>query len=150
MVPISEDQVKSDQVLSMIDAAISLPASLFELIDDHTNVGVFVALYKMSTLFPVDGGNSNAALKQTIVGSHVLATTVGLGMNFQNLDEPITVVLKLQVPERRVNTTIYVCDYKVNLNMSPLVCSTKYRTVCIMGLYSSKLDPKGLQYQCWA
>ena len=106
VVPISEDQVTSDQVISMIDAAISLPSSLFELIDDRTNVGVFVAFYTMSTLFPVDGGTS-AAPRQTIVGSHVLATTVGLGMTFQNLDEPITVVLRLQVPEGMVNTTIY-------------------------------------------
>ena len=109
MVIASGDQVTSDQDLSQTDAAISLPASLFEVIDDPTNVGLFFARYSVSTLFPVNGGadiNTNAP-RQTVVGSHVLSATVGLDTNFQNLKEPVTVLLHLQVPEGRVNATVY-------------------------------------------
>ena len=90
-------------------AAISLPASLFQLIDNRTNVGVFFALYNSSVLFPVNGGNNinSDALRNTEVGSRVVAVTVGPGLEFQNLSEPVTIVLRLQITEGQV-TKIYV------------------------------------------
>ena len=97
------NQVTPGQLLPQQDVAISLNASLFELIDDRDNVGIFFALYDNSTLFPVDGGsniNSNKP-RQTEVGSRVLAATVGPGLNFQNLDDPVIIVLRI-VTEQNV------------------------------------------------
>ena len=81
------------------NAAIRLPASLFEMITDRDNVSVFFALYDTPVLFPVNGGNSISSdgSVQTEVGSGILAATVGPDINFQNLAEPITIVLRLQV-----------------------------------------------------
>ena len=88
-------------------AAIRLPASLFRVIGDRDNVSVFFALYDAPILFPVNGGNSISSdgSIQTEVGSSVLAATVGPDINFFNLEEPITIVLRLQVTdsERRVS-----------------------------------------------
>ena len=95
------------QLSPQMDAAISLPASLFERIDDRDNVGVFFALHEASTLFPVHGDvdfsdTLNSPWK-TSVGSHILAATVGPGINFQNLDEPVTILLQLQITKGNVN-----------------------------------------------
>ena len=89
------------------DAAISLPATLFErirLIDNRTEVGVFFALYDTPTLFPVDGGSNinSDTPRQTVVGSRVLAAIVGPGLSFQNLIEPVIIVLRLQITEEMV------------------------------------------------
>jgi hypothetical protein len=89
-----EDQVMPDQLPSEQDAAISLPASLFQTITDREDVGISFALYNSSTLFPVDGGRNRNALRRREVGSRVLAATVGPGLNFQNLTENITIVLR--------------------------------------------------------
>ena len=80
------------------NAAIRLPASLFEMITDRDNVSVFFALYDTPILFPVNGGNSISSdgSVETEVGSSVLAATVGPDLNFQSLTEPIIVVLRLQ------------------------------------------------------
>ena len=96
----SEDQVEPGQLPAQQNAAISLPASLFERIDDRLNVGVFFAFYETSTLFSVD---RPTLPRQTVVGSRVLAATVGPSINFQDLDEPVTIVLRLQDTEGRVN-----------------------------------------------
>ena len=77
------------------DAAISLPASLFQTITDREDVGIFFALYNSSTLFPVDRGRDRDAPRRREVGSRVLAATVGPGLDFQNLTENITIVLRL-------------------------------------------------------
>ena len=81
------------------DAAISLPASLFESINDREDVGIFFALYDTPTLFPVNGGNNRGAPRQTEVGSRVLAATVGPGLNFPNLVDNVTIVLRLVTTE---------------------------------------------------
>ena len=76
-------------------AAIDLPASLFRNINNRSSIGLFFALYDDSTLFPVDNRNSDVTgLLQTQVGSSVLATTVGPGIAFDNLDENVTVTLR--------------------------------------------------------
>ena len=94
------------QLSPQLDAAISLPGSLFELIDDNANTSVLFVQYDVPTLFPVDGGNNvnNIGMTQTKVGSQILAATVGIGLNFQNLEEHrnVVVVFRLQVNEERV------------------------------------------------
>ena len=97
------DQVEPGQLSAQLDAAISLPASLFKQIDGLTNVGIFFAFYEMSTLFPVGGGFMNRFSLQRTVGSYILAATVGPGIDFQNLDEPVTIVLRLQIAQGSVS-----------------------------------------------
>ena len=99
----SGDEVKIGQLSSELDAAVSLPATLFERIDDRDTIGVFVALYDTPVLFPV-GGESNSSSKRRIVGSQILAATVGPGFNFQNLIEPVTILLRLQLAEGMVSS----------------------------------------------
>ena len=105
-----EDQVEPGQLSPQLNAAISLPASLFERIDDRDNVGVFFALHETSTLFPVNGGEFQSAgtfsssSRRTSVGSHILAATVGPGIDFQNLDEPVTSLFRLQISSGSVSS----------------------------------------------
>ena len=98
------DAVKAGQLSPDQTAAISLPASLFQQIDNRSTVGIFFALYNTSVLFPV-GAESAVNIdvgRRTEVGSQVLAATVGPGLIFQNLPEPVTLVLKLQIAEGQV------------------------------------------------
>ena len=101
----SEDQVEPGQLSPQLDAAISLPATLFEQIDDRDNIGIFFALHEASTLFPIDENPSSTFLspRKASVGSHILAATVGPGINFQNLDEPVTILLRLQITNGNVS-----------------------------------------------
>ena len=92
--PVSPGELSSDQ-----DAAISLPASLFERVNDEENVGVFFAIYETSTLFPV--GRDNAVsdgntIRQTQVGSQIVAATVDSSQELVDLENPVTVVFRLQ------------------------------------------------------
>lgn len=85
------------------DSAISLPASLFRRINDRENVGVFFALYERATLFPVRGGNTDpASPRQTQVGSQILAATVDSSEALVDLEEPVTIVFRLQSTEEMV------------------------------------------------
>ena len=83
------------------------------------NVSVFFALYDTAILFPVNGGSSrnNDGSIQTEVGSSVLAATVGPDINFQNLIEPITIVLRLQATNS---------EGGVSELLSPLITVTMY------------------------
>ena len=76
------------------DAAIRLPPSLFDELNNLPNVGVFFGRYETSTLFPVGRVSNNG--RQTQVGSQVLAATVGQNLSLRNLSEPVTITLKLQ------------------------------------------------------
>lgn len=81
------------------DAAISLPASLFERVNDQENVGVFFALYETATLFPVGGENAVSGgntTRQTQVGSQVVAATIDSNQELTNLENPVTIVFRLQ------------------------------------------------------
>ena len=89
----SLDQTMPGQL--SFDAAIRLPPSLFEELNNLPNVGVFFGRYEMPTLFPVGGSSSNGA-RRTQVGSQVVAATVGQNLPLQNLSEPVTITLKLQ------------------------------------------------------
>ena len=86
------------QLAPQQDAAISLPASLFQTITDREDVGIFFALYNVSTLFPVNGGRNRSEPRRE-VGSRVLAATVGPGLNFPNLIDNVTIVLRLVTTE---------------------------------------------------
>ena len=66
------DNVMPGQLSPQLDATISLPSSLFELISDRTNSSIIFSHYFKSTLFPVNGGN----LKNVRVGTDILAATV--------------------------------------------------------------------------
>ena len=88
------DEVMPGELSPRQDAAISLPASLFESITDREDVGIFFALYDTPILFPVNRGSSRDESRRTEVGSRVLAATVGPDLNFQNLTENVTIVLR--------------------------------------------------------
>ena len=97
-----EDQVSPGQLLPQQDAAISLPASLFQTITDREDVGIFFALYNTSTLFPVNRGLDRSAPRRTEVGSRILATTVGPDLDFPNLEDNITIVFRQVISEGQV------------------------------------------------
>ena len=117
------DQLMPDQLSPQFDAAISLPGSLFELIDNHANTGIFFIKYDLPILFPVEGGGNNinrTTTTQTEVGSRILAATVGAGLNFQNLEKHrnVTVIFRLQLAEGKVNRNLFVAhnfDYMSTL-----------------------------------
>ena len=89
------------------DAAISLPASLFSRVNDRENIGVFFAFYETATLFPVGGGSSDRqAPRQTQVGSRILAATVDSAEELVDLEEPVTIVFRLQVSNANVTFCI--------------------------------------------
>ena len=100
------DLVEDGQCAPQLDAFIGLPASLFGRIDDRPNVGIFFAYYELPIIFPVGGEHIGNLSKKTVVGSQVLAATVGpsASLNFQNLNEPITIILRPKVTEGSVST----------------------------------------------
>ena len=95
--PILGDGNEVAQLMPSQNAAISLPASLFETITDRENVGLFFALYDTSILFPVNGESniSKDTPRQSEVGSRIVATTVGPDLHFENLKETVTIILRL-------------------------------------------------------
>ena len=100
-------QVVAGQLAPQQTAAINLPATLFGRINDRADVGVFFALYNNSVLFPVNGGQNRNASMRRDVGTDVVAATVGPGITFQNLEENVTIVLRLQIPADRVRIHCY-------------------------------------------
>ena len=66
------------------------------MINNSPNVGVFYAVYNSSVLFPVSGNEDTSAQRQTQVVSSVIAATVGQNMTFQDLLEPVTIVLRIK------------------------------------------------------
>ena len=79
-------------------AAIRIPASLFQRIENvsetrDASVGVFFAVYDVPSLFPLSPANEEN--ENRTVGSRILASTVGSGFDFSNLDEPVSIALRL-------------------------------------------------------
>ena len=74
-------------------AAVFLPAPLFQSITNRTNIGIFFNVYDTGVLFPITK-EMNASIK-TVIGSPVLAATVGSGLDFNGLAEPVTIMLRL-------------------------------------------------------
>ena len=92
-------------LLSQLNVDVGLPVPLFQQIGNRTNIGIFFAFYESSSLFPVHGGTVNISdlPRMTIVGSQVLAATVGSGINFQNLSEAVTLIFRLRIPDGSVS-----------------------------------------------
>ena len=85
-------------------AAVFLPDSLFQLIN-QSSVANFFAVYSTGVLFPITNATklvqrTNASVT-TVVGSPVLAVSVGPGLNFSGLVEPVRI--KLQLNELEVS-----------------------------------------------
>ena len=100
---VPSDPMTPLQLSSQQDAAVNLPRSVFQQINNSENVGVFFGRYEAATLFPVDGGSATSSVRrQAQVCSHVLAATVGQNVSIQNLEEPVTVLLRLQSKEGMV------------------------------------------------
>ena len=87
----SGGQTRSTNISTLSEnetAAVFLPASLFQSITDRNSIGSFFAVYNSGALFPTTNATA-------VVGSPVLAATVGSGLNFSNLTEPVSILLRL-------------------------------------------------------
>ena len=76
------------------DAAVNLPASVFQKIKNRTAIGIFFALYDTPVLFSLNRERL-VHNNETNVGSPVLSVTIGPGLNFQDLENNITIILQL-------------------------------------------------------
>ena len=93
------EETTFNELSSLQNAAIYLPASLFAQITDQTDVGIAVGYYEMATLFPTTVYSSNdASTKQIRVFSNVITATVGRtdSINIQDLEETVTIAFRLQ------------------------------------------------------
>ena len=100
------DDVMPGELPPLLDAAISLPTSLFELMmSSHTSSSLVFAHYNESTLFPVDGGKNmnSSAPRQTVIGTDILAATV-VGETFTDLEEDmkVAVIFQPKIPDEKV------------------------------------------------
>ena len=98
-----------------IPISISLPPSLFKRISetDTNGTGLVFTVYRKSTLFPVGGGRASsngsasmAAGEMTVVGTDIIAASVGRGIEFESLQDPVTIILLLE-------SQINVCTEKL-------------------------------------
>ena len=77
-----------------VSSIITLPPSLFNKVPaDRPVIGVYFALYENSALLPATMNNEIFA--STAVRSPIVAATVGLGIDFVDLDPPVTITLGL-------------------------------------------------------
>ena len=85
------DSILPDRAL----ASVSLPPSLFAGIT-RDPVGIFFALYTESTLFPVRNieQKDNSTLTSE-VASPIVAVTVGPGLNFDDINPPVMINLRI-------------------------------------------------------
>ena len=79
-------------------AAAFLPGSLFGSVTGREDLGIFFAVYDIGVLFPIANDTQmyqdTDASVRTVVGSPVLAATVGPGLNFTGLEEPVRILLR--------------------------------------------------------
>ena len=68
---------------------------MFERITDREDVGVFFALYIENSLFPVRNDSTPGTAREEVVGSTVVASTVGPRLSFENLEDPVEINLRL-------------------------------------------------------
>ena len=72
---------------------------MFQSIVDRMSVGVVFTVYDSGVLFPITNATEQVpgtnASNTTVVGSQVLGVTVGSGLNFSNLTEPVRILLRL-------------------------------------------------------
>lgn len=117
----SSDQTGNSSITTLSEdemAAAFLPASLFQSIPNHDNIGSFYAVYNTGVLFPIakaaqrDQGMNTSVT--TVVGSPVFAATVGFRQSFSELTEPVRILLRLN--------DLGVSDRNVSGSSSVLVC----------------------------
>ena len=98
-------------------AATFLPPSLFQSITDRDSTGIFFAVYDTGVFFPITNATelderTNTSVT-TVVGSPVLAATVGPGLNFSGLVDPVMISLRLNdlgVSVIKVCLVIFICN----------------------------------------
>ena len=101
------------------DASISLPPSLFAELRNTTEIGIGFTFYRTAALFPLpEGSPSNLT-----IGSSVIGALVG-GQSISNLNEPVTIFLRLTQPVRMdmpviscINTNHFACIYLLSTLM---------------------------------
>ena len=100
---IAEDnQTSSSTVTSHAGkpSSISLPPSLFMQISetDANSTGLVFTVYRRSTLFPVGRKTSSNSMAGTIteVGTNIIAASVGRDAEFENLRDPVMIILRLE------------------------------------------------------
>ena len=79
------------------NADISLPASLFQRINDTENVGIFFTFYQMDTLFPVGGVSMDSGVanyKRTQVGTSIVGATIISSADTTDLKDPVVITFK--------------------------------------------------------
>ena len=101
---LSNNQMTPGLLSPQQNAAISLPQSLFQMINNSDDIGVFFGVYETATLFPVGEANiASDPSRQFQVCSNVVAATVGQNMSIQNLEDSVTVVLRLRTKQEMVS-----------------------------------------------
>ena len=93
------EEITFNELSSLQNAAIYLPASLFAQITDQADIGIAVGYYEIATLFSTAVYSPNdASTRQTRVYSNVITATVGRtdSMNIQDLEETVTIAFRLQ------------------------------------------------------
>lgn len=99
--PVTSPSVNLSPSETSLGNSISLPSSLFQRVKSNTNsIGIVFTLYEAATLFPV-GESSRSSNNQTMtqVGSQIIAASVGENIEFEDLEDPVTVVLQLENQE---------------------------------------------------
>ena len=81
-------------------ASIDLPSTLFNQLENRSLVGIFYGLYTQPTLFPI--GTMSTESRQRNIISPVLATTVGPNIDFENLPDSVTVLLRTSITNQKV------------------------------------------------
>ena len=81
--------------------SISLPPSIFKRLSDaeaNSTTGLVFTVYRKSTLFPVGRNALSDSLVDTTtkVGTNIIAASVGRGVEFDNLQDAVTITLQLE------------------------------------------------------
>ena len=99
------ENTNTDTLSEGENATAFLPASLFQSITDRglDNIGSFYAVYDTGALFPI----TNAT---TVVGSPVLAASIGLRLRFNELEEPVRILLRLNELGVSVRGRWFICQ----------------------------------------
>ena len=95
-------------------AAAFLPASLFGSVTGRDDLGIFFAVYNIGVLFPIANDTQmhqdTDASVTTVVGSPVLVATVGPGLNFTGLEEPVRILLRMNEVSAGYVLEVVVCS----------------------------------------
>ena len=90
------------------NAAITLPSSLFEQVNDST-ISIFLGFYETAALFPINITHSSSTTRQTLVTSPVIAATV-----IPSLEDLLRATENITITFRLPNNTNMVCMLLAN------------------------------------